>query len=272
MSRRRPGAEQVSANFMPIRPYANRRRPQLAGHRGPRKPANPLPDLDHLDDESADWPGPPVAPPRRRTTMIGTPMLTRETPSARLSFTETCCGPSPNEMSWCRIRRPGGHRHRECAALEASSRDRRVAGAADGDLGSAARHLQLAGRAQVRFSRPSWTMRRGFAKQISALVPARRRSACSAAHHGSLTKAWDAQWRVECCCSRTRSPPPDTLVWTTMQLAYHGRQYTEKPKIRRRSAVLRTMVTVPMLKDGEPSASSPFSHRDTNSPRSRLRW
>src|SRR5579872_7389336 len=35
-----------------------------------------LPDLDHLDDEFADWPGPPVARRAGIRTMVGTPLRT----------------------------------------------------------------------------------------------------------------------------------------------------------------------------------------------------
>ena len=59
------------------------------------------------------------------------------------------------------LRRPGAE------GRGAHARAERVAGAADRDLGGAAGHLELAGRAGSRYSRRCWRTRRGFARPSS---------------------------------------------------------------------------------------------------------
>jgi two-component system, NtrC family, sensor kinase len=69
------GAEQIGSQL-----YANpATRPTVGGHNLPGTVVREnrqihLPDLDHLDDEFADWPGPPVARRAGIRTMVGTPL------------------------------------------------------------------------------------------------------------------------------------------------------------------------------------------------------
>ena len=72
------GAEQVTTNL-----YADPAlRPTVGGRNLPGKVVREnrqihLPDLDHLDSEFADWPGPPVARRAGIRTIIGTPLRTK---------------------------------------------------------------------------------------------------------------------------------------------------------------------------------------------------
>jgi len=72
------GAEQLSSSL-----YADpAARPTVGGRNLPGTVIREsrqihLPDLDHLDDEFADWPGPPVARRAGIRTMVGTPLRTK---------------------------------------------------------------------------------------------------------------------------------------------------------------------------------------------------
>ncbi len=72
------GAEQISSSL-----YADPAvRPTVGGRNLPGTVMREsrqihLPDLDHLDDEFADWPGPPVARRAGIRTMVGTPLRTK---------------------------------------------------------------------------------------------------------------------------------------------------------------------------------------------------
>ena len=79
-----------------------------------------------------------------------------------------------------------------------------------------------------------------------------------AAHHGSLTKAWDEQWRV----GMLLQPDPELQAFQTLltgqslqvvDLSKAASYLARNPKAVNSVEVggIRTMVTVPMLKDGE---------------------
>jgi GAF domain-containing protein len=79
-----------------------------------------------------------------------------------------------------------------------------------------------------------------------------------AAHHGSLTKAWDAQWRV----GTLLQPDPELQAFQTLQgrepiqvtdLSKAPSYLARNPKAINSVEVggIRTMLTMPMLKDGE---------------------
>ena len=94
------GAEQVSANL-----YADQAlRPIVGGHNLPGTVVHEnrqihLPDLDHLDDEFADWPGPPVARRAGIRTMIGTPLRTKGNAIGALIVYRNVLRPfAPNEL------------------------------------------------------------------------------------------------------------------------------------------------------------------------------
>ena len=94
------GAEQISASL-----YADQAvRPIVGGHNLPGTVVHQnrqihLPDLDNLDDEFADWPGPPVARRAGIRTMIGTPLRTKGNAIGALIVYRNVLRPfAPNEL------------------------------------------------------------------------------------------------------------------------------------------------------------------------------
>jgi GAF domain-containing protein len=94
------GAEQVSANL-----YADPAlRPTVGGRNLPGKVIREnrqihLPDLDHLDSEFADWPGPPVARRAGIRTILGTPLRTKGSAIGALNVYRNVLRPfEPAEM------------------------------------------------------------------------------------------------------------------------------------------------------------------------------
>ena len=135
---------------------------------------------------------------------------------------------------------------------------RAIAGAADGDGGRAARHQLVARRFGAGVRRHAGKCHPDLRSQIRQFVPARRRSAARSCASGSLTKAWDEQWRVGTVLE------PDTGLQAFQTVA--GRQPIQVLDLSAAPAYLagnpkavnsvevggiRTMLTVPMLKDGE---------------------
>ena len=94
------GAEQVTTDL-----YADPAlRPTVGGRNLPGKVVREnrqihLPDLDHLDSEFADWPGPPVARRAGIRTIIGTPLRTKGTAIGALNVYRNVLRPfEPAEM------------------------------------------------------------------------------------------------------------------------------------------------------------------------------
>ena len=140
------GAEQVTTDL-----YADPAlRPTVGGRNLPGKVVREnrqihLPDLDHLDSEFADWPGPPVARRAGIRTIIGTPLRTKGTAVGALVVYRNVFRPfEPAEMQLLQTFADQAVIAIENARLLSELRE--VAGAADGDGGSIERHIELAGR------------------------------------------------------------------------------------------------------------------------------
>ena len=121
------GAEQVTTDL-----YADPAlRPTVGGRNLPGKVVREnrqihLPDLDHLDSEFVDWPGPPVARRAGIRTIIGTPLRTKGDAIGALVVYRNVLRPfEPAEMQLTPdLRRSSRDRHRERAVAQRIARSR----------------------------------------------------------------------------------------------------------------------------------------------------